>query len=191
MSSEGVQQLGVLADLFAEALAFSRPQSVAVLGIAGGNGLEHVDSTVTKRVVGIDLNSTYLEAVAHRYSSLPGLELRCADLVEQSLNIEPVQLVHVALVFEHAGLGRCLENALSLVAPGGALSVVLQLPSKIEQGVSATPFASIQSLKSLFSFVDVNLFRETIQSRGFRLARETMRTLPAGKAFWWGVFERN
>jgi len=37
-----------------------------------------------------------------------------------------VELVHAALIFEHAGTGRCLENAISLVSPGGHLSVVTQ-----------------------------------------------------------------
>jgi len=189
MNSEEVQQLGVLSELFAEAVAFCRPRSLAVLGVAGGNGFEHIDSKVTKRVVGLDVNLSYLDAVSRRYSSACGLELHCVDLAEQVLELEPVQLVHAALVFEHAGVGRCLDNALSLVARGGTLSAVLQLPSEIEQGVSATPFASIQNLKSHFSFVDLTCLRETLEKRGFRLVRETRRSLPAGKAFWMGVFE--
>ena len=41
MGSADVNQLAPLADLFGEALAHLRPRSVAVLGVAGGNGLEH------------------------------------------------------------------------------------------------------------------------------------------------------
>jgi hypothetical protein len=201
MKSEEVQQLGVLSDLFAEALAFCHPASLAVLGVAGGNGFEHIDPNVTKRVVGVDVNPSYLDAVSRRYSSLCGLELHCLDLAEQKVNVEPVKLVHAALIFEHAGVVRCLDNALSLVgAPSkhsvglsgehSALSVVLQLPSVIEQGVSATPFPSIQNLKSHFSFVDPTWLRETLEARGFRLVRETRRSLPAGKAFWMGIFTR-
>jgi hypothetical protein len=67
---------------------------------------------------------------------------------------------------------------------------VLQLPSEIEQGVSATPFSSIQNLKSHFSFVDPKWLRETLEARGFRLMHETLRSLPAGKAFWMGIFRR-
>jgi hypothetical protein len=44
--------------------------------------------------------------------------------------LEPVQLVHAALVFEHAGVDDCLDNALSMIAPGGNLSVVLQMPAE-------------------------------------------------------------
>ena len=83
MSSVEVQQLGALSDLFAEAIGHCRPLSIAVLGIAGGNGLDHIDSSLTARVVGLDLNPQYLEAVRERYSHLPGLELHCVDLSEQ------------------------------------------------------------------------------------------------------------
>src|SRR5271169_7263165 len=62
MSSVEVQQLVALSDLFAEAVRCCRPASIAVLGIAGGNGLDHVDSSTTARVVGLDVNPLYLEA---------------------------------------------------------------------------------------------------------------------------------
>ena len=62
MGSAAVNQLVPLADLFGEALARLRPRSVAVLGVAGGNGLEHVDGTLTTRVVAVDVNQAYLDA---------------------------------------------------------------------------------------------------------------------------------
>lgn len=66
MSSPGVAQLKALADLFEEALNQCRPKSVAILGIAGGNGLERIDISVTNQIVGIDIHPTYLEVVRNR-----------------------------------------------------------------------------------------------------------------------------
>lgn len=188
MQSAGIRQSGVLSELFAESLAFCSSHSVAVLGIAGGNGLEHIDPQLTNRIVGLDVNPAYLQAVMRRYPRLPGLELHCVDLAEEVLDLAPVQLVHAALVFEHAGVGRCLENALSLMAPGGALSAVLQLPSQVEEGVTATAFPSIQKLRSHFSFVDPAWLRETLEKRGLRLRHEVQRSLPGGKGLWLGIF---
>lgn len=188
MSSLEVQQSGVLSELFAEAVGRCRPVSVAVLGIAGGNGLGHIDSSVTRRVVGLDLNPLYLEAVRERYSHLPGLEVHCVDLSEQQLALEPVQLVHAALIFEHAGVGRCLENAISMMVPGGNLSVVLQLPAEGGEPVSASQFPSIRNLRSHFSIVSPAWLRDLLAARGFRLTYRTIRTLPAGKGFWAGIF---
>ncbi len=190
MDSPEVHQLGALAELFAEALAYCRPASVAVLGIAGGNGLCHVDRTITKRIVGLDVNPSYLEAVRSRHAPGDDLELRCVDLAEQRVHLQPVQLVHAALVFEHAGVDLCLENALSLVDPGGALSVVLQLPTEVEQNVATSRFPSMQTLKSHFSLVEPEWLCQTLAERGFRLTHEVRRTLPAGKGFWMGVFRR-
>jgi len=188
MSSAEVQQLGALSDLFAEAIGRCRPFSIAVLGIAGGNGLDHIDSNITPRVVGLDLNPLYLEAVRQRYSHLPGLELHCVDLSEQHVELEPVQLVHAALVFEHAGVDCCLENATSMILPGGNLSVVLQLPTESGQTVGASQFSSIQNLESHFSLISPAWLCESLAGRGFRLIHQTTRALPVGKGFWTGIF---
>ncbi len=86
MNSTGVQQLGALSDLFAEALRHCRPASVSILGIAGGNGLDRIDGKTTSRIVGQDLNPIYLEAVRQGYSHLAGLELHCVDFLSGSSN---------------------------------------------------------------------------------------------------------
>ena len=191
MQSAEVAQLGTLADLFGYALARCRPRSVAILGIAGGNGLERIDPAITERVVGIDLNPSYLEAVRQRHASLRGLELHCGDLAERLAEAEPVELVHAALIFEHAGMGRCLDHAVSLVAPGGTLSVVLQLPGEPGTEVAATAFPSVQQLRAGFGLIAPEEFRHAMQARGFRLDHELGRALPAGKGFWMGLFTRS
>lgn len=68
MNSANVQQLDALSELFARALAYCRPSSVAVLGIAGGNGLERIDLDTTKRILGFDINASYLDEVRQRYA---------------------------------------------------------------------------------------------------------------------------
>ncbi len=188
MGSDNVRQLGALSDLFERALDLCPPESVAILGVAGGNGLERIDSAITKRIVGLDINANYLEAVRQRHGTLPGLELCCVDLADTPLSLTPVDLVHAALVFEHTGLGRCLENALLLVAPAGRLSVVLQLPSEAEQDVTPTRYATMQTLRDSFALIDVSQFREALEGRGFDLFHQEQRSLPAGKAFWLDIF---
>jgi hypothetical protein len=188
MNSEEVQQLGALSELFVEAIERCRPSSIAVLGIAGGNGLEQIDSSVTRRIVGLDLNPQYIETVRQRHSHLPGLDLRCVNLSEQRIMLEPVQLVHAALIFEHAGVDRCLENAIALTAPGGNLSVVLQLPAESGKAVGTSRFASIENLHAHFSFVRPAALCESLAGRGFRLTHETTRNLPGAKGFWAAIF---
>jgi hypothetical protein len=190
MGSAAVNQLAPLADLFGEALARLRPRSVANLGVAGGNGLEHIDSTLTTRVVGIDVNPGYLTATKQRFSDLRGLELHCVDLQHHPLDLEPVALVHAALVFEHAGTEKCLDNAVSLVSGGGHLSVVLQLPSEDRPVVTPSAFASMETLAGDFTFVDPHQLRRLLAQRELRLTHQARVTLSSGKAFWSGYFER-
>ena len=190
MASAEVGQLQVLSDLFAEAIHRKPPASVALLGIAGGNGLDRIDPEKTSRIVGIDINPLYLDAVRSRYPHLPGLELHCIDLGEDTLDLEPVDLVHAALIFEHAGLGRCLDNALSLLADEGMCSVVLQLPCDSRQNVGLSGIASIQRLAADFSLIDPSQLRASLEEHGFRLVHETRASLPEGKALWMGNFAR-
>jgi hypothetical protein len=187
MSSAEVQQFEALSDLFAAALKYCQPSSVAILGVAGGNGLKHVNRAVTRRIVGLDINPCYLDEVRQRFNDI---ELHCMDLAEERIDLQPVNLVHAALVFEHAGVGLCLDNAIALVAKDGALSVVLQLPSELAQGVSASPFPSLQKLKAGFTMIEPLWLKETLQGRGFELLSSSQRSLPAGKSFWMGIFRR-
>lgn len=190
MSAPGVEQLAPLKELFARLLAATTPVSVGILGVAGGNGLEAIDSQVTRRIVGVDVQPEYLEAVSRRHAALPGLELHCLDLASERICSPPVDLVHAALVLEHAGTDLCLDNAVEWVAPGGWLSVVLQLPSTVEQGVSATGFASLLTLKERFQLIEPSWLTATLEERGFSLERQDCWPLPSGKGFWHGVFRK-
>lgn len=188
MGADNVRQLAALSELFERALDFCNPESVAILGVAGGNGLERIDPAITKKVIGLDINPKYLDVIRERFADLPGLELHQSDLAAKPLDLIPVSMVHAALVFEHTGLGRPLENALRLVAPGGKFSVVLQLPSEAVQDVTPTRFTSMQALRDCFTLVDVAQFRKELEGKGFDLLHDERRSLPGGKALWLGIF---
>ena len=189
MNSPGVEQLGALADLFENALLYSLPDSVGILGIAGGNGLDRVDSAVTTRILGVDIQPAYLEAARERYRNLP-LTLICADLRSEILNEEPLRLVHAALIFEHAGLEQCLRNSISLVMCDGYLSVVLQRRSTTEGEISRTQFSAMEALAEHFRLVDQNELCTSLEEMNFTLRHEVGCGLSGGKAFWLGLFKR-
>jgi hypothetical protein len=178
MNAPDVEQAIALADLFEEALRHCRPDSVAILGVAGGNGLDRIDTDITRRVLGIDIHPGYLDAMRSRYPR-PPLTLLCADLQRESAVGSPVRLVHAALIFEHAGTEECLHNAVSLVVPNGYLSVVLQLRSAAEAEVSPTRYSVMQSLSGHFRIVDRTARKTALESRGFALMQENLRGSPA------------
>ena len=81
-----------------------------------------------------------------------------------------------------------VENAIAMVAPGGHLSVVLQLPSESGQKAVTSHFPSIESLGLHFSMISPEWLFDSLAGRGFRLNHQTTRALPAGKSFWAGIF---
>ena len=190
MAAPGVAQLGPLSQLFARALRQCRPRSVAVLGVAGGNGLEHITGSGVDRVVGVDINPAYLEEVSRRYGEIAALELCCADIARQQVPAAPVDLVHAALILEHTGLEPALSNALALVAPAGHLSVVLQLRSAA-QVVTPTQYESMQTLRDHVVVIDNGALRSALHAAGFGPVEEARgAALPSGKGFWLGIFAR-
>jgi threonine dehydrogenase-like Zn-dependent dehydrogenase len=189
MRSREVQQLDALSELFAAALERFQPPSVAVLGVGGGNGLDRIDSRVTKRVVGLDFNRHYLDEARKRYGETCNLSLHCVDLAQELVELEPVHLVHAAVVFEHAGVNRCLDNAVSLVNDGGVFCAVLQLPSPAEREIGASNFPSMLTLQDNFTLVDPIIFQQKLASMGFQTVHEVLRSVP-GKGLWMGAFER-
>ena len=93
-----------------------------------------------------------------------------APEVQQLVDVEPVELVHAALIFEHAGIVRCPENAGRLVAAGGGLSVVLQLASESHANVAPTTFASMQNVCFIANLSDAR--------NGFRQAKQAADNAP-------------
>ena len=66
------------------------PKSVAVIGCAGGNGLDRLVESGVERIVGIDINPAYVETVRRRFGSrIPGLELHVADVQSMLPQIAP------------------------------------------------------------------------------------------------------
>src|SRR5450759_4009390 len=95
MALPNVGQAQLLSDVFAGALTKYAPRSVAVLGCAGGNGLDRVSSKVTERVVGVDLNPDYVQQARTLFDhQIPLLELLVGDVQTDELAFAPVELVY-------------------------------------------------------------------------------------------------
>jgi SAM-dependent methyltransferase len=184
MNSPAVSQRPVLSRLMAEALAAVQPQAMLVLGCSTGNGLEHVNPTVTSRVAVIDLNPEYLRRLGEQCSN-PGfaLDVQCVDLAHAGFEPETFDLVHAALILEYLEWPLLLPRVASALKHGGALSVVLQLPSASSPAVTPSPFVTLQSLESLFHFVDPAVLVEAASDSGLTLSSRRTEPLPAGKAF--------
>lgn len=154
MGPDGVDQLAPLSRAFAQVYAMLRPERLLVLGCATGNGFEHVDPAVTRRVVGVDLQPEYLEIARARHRRLGGaLELVCRKAEDCSFEPGAFDLVFAALFFEWVDPARMLAAVSTWVAPGGMVCGIVQLASAGHAPVSSTAYASVQCLREAMHLV--------------------------------------
>ncbi len=74
MALPEVAQAQSLSSLMALALTEYTPMSLAVIGCTTGNGFEYINTALTRRVVGIDINSDYLKILETQFDGrIPGL----------------------------------------------------------------------------------------------------------------------
>lgn len=185
-----VGQARMLVHELEELLQTHAPTSVALIGCAGGNGFEEVAKAGTARVVGLDINSTYIAAAAARYASrIPVLELHCADIAGDTLSMPAVELVYCALVFEYVDVSKALKNIRALCLPTGLLAAVLQLPKEGAESVSPSRFVNLKQLGSILRLVPPDNLREVAEGQGFELISEKLITLESGKHFCLQLFK--
>ena len=73
--------------------------SAIVFGVAGGNGLEHVNLKKYSKIYGIDINNAYLDNVKKRYSFMEDiLECKRIDLTCKTDMLPEAELVIANLV---------------------------------------------------------------------------------------------
>jgi len=100
MSASGVFQLQTLNMIMSEQCEYGK-KTVMVLGAAGGNGFEHLNSAGI--VYAVDVNGNYLKQSAERFPSLKDkLKLICCDLNEAEL--PACELLICNLIIEYLGM---------------------------------------------------------------------------------------
>jgi cyclopropane fatty-acyl-phospholipid synthase-like methyltransferase len=160
------------------------PKSVAVIGCAGGNGLDRLVESGIERIVGIDINPAYVKTVRRRFRSrIPGLELHVADIQSMLPQIAPVDLIFAALILEYVDVPMTMRSFQKLCAPDGALVVILQAASPNVEKTSPSPYKSIQLLAPAMRLLEQGDVQERATAAGFSLASSRIVSLRSGKDF--------
>ena len=184
MDLPSVRQAALLASTLRRVVAAFRPRSLAVLGAAGGNGLELVDPAIVRRVVAVDFNAEYLAVCAHRHAaSFARFEPILHDLSLGPPAMEPVECAYAGLVLEYVPTGPFYAYLPALMTGGGIFAALLQLPAPDLPEVSPSPFGSLEALGPVFSHVNTDLMHEALSVRGFSRLEEERIVLDSGKPF--------
>jgi hypothetical protein len=189
MSLPSIGQAQMLADQLAHLIARYRPASVGIVGCAGGNGLDRIETWSVERVVAVDVNPRYVEASRARHARrLTCLDLYCADVQTGSLQFEPVDLMYAALLFEYVDVPSILATIKRNCRSGGILATVLQLPSRDQHPVSASPYRSLNSLAPIIKLIAPADLCGYAETAGFTAVYSEIITLASGKQFWLQAF---
>lgn len=180
MEMASVQQAQMLRSELHRAVRRYGPQSLAILGSAGGNGLEVLDGATPESVIAIDINPEYLAACRSRYQT-PSRQLRTIqwDLSIARPPMRPVDLVFVALVLEYLNLDAFLTYAPSLVAEGGHLIILSQNSDASGSPITPSGIPSLNSLESIHRTVDDGKVIGTLTEPG-RLLLESRSAITSG-----------
>ena len=145
MALPTVGQAALIANELARAVAAHEPRSVAVLGCAGGNGLERLIGSSARRIVAVDINPDFAAATEARFRGrIAELEVVVADVEDDSQVFDPVAFIHAALLLEYVDLGRALSFMRRHCRPEGTLAVLLQLPSTEIADITPSPYVSLR-----------------------------------------------
>jgi hypothetical protein len=184
MSLPTVGQAQMIADQLDRAVARWVPKSVAVIGCAGGNGLERIAAGTVEHVVAVDVNPDYIERTRVRHAQrLRGLELVCADVQSESATYSPVDLTYAALLFEYVDVHSTLKTLKRNSRPNAVLTTVLQLPHSNIHAVSPSPYKSLGRLASAITLVAPETLCHAAVDVGFTTADAMTIELTSGKMF--------
>jgi SAM-dependent methyltransferase len=191
MSEPHVGQLSLLSEITGYLLATYKPRHFAILGCGGGNGLEHVDNTVTTSVHAVDINAGYLEITARRYKQrIHGLRLYCLDISHDKLDLHNVDLFLLALILEYVDPEIVISKVCRCMNRRGVVSVVIEKKNG-EPFVSQTGYTSLTVLEEVAREIDGSTL-ETLMNRHHLIpAEHVIYSLPGLKnlELWNFTFE--
>lgn len=180
MSLDSVFQLQALNKIMKDQFYSYPVKSVMILGIAGGNGLEHIDKGVFDKVYGVDINKEYLEMCSKRYSELSGVfEAVHDDLTQDISSLPYADFVIADLLIEYIGY-ECFQKAVKQISPK-YVSAVIQI-NMDDSFVSESPYIHVfDRLDEIHHQMEESLLVDAMEQIGYKKVLQTDEALPNGK----------
>lgn len=182
MSLDSVRQLQAMNEIMKGQFGTYPVKSAMVLGVAGGNGLEHADRSKYSCVYGIDINEEYLRAVEERYTDMAGI-LKCLriDLINEAERLPHAELIIANLLIEYIGY-PAFQRAVKQAAPE-YVSCVIQINTDTAQWVSDSPYIhAFDGLDEVHHQMEEKALTEAMEETGYSLILCERMPLPNGKA---------
>ncbi len=180
MKLSSVMQLQSLNQMMKQQFNTYPVTSVMILGIAGGNGLEHIDKNKFQKVYGIDINREYLTTVKERCSDISSI-LECIqlNLIQDADKLPTAELLVADLLVEYIGY-KCFQEIIEQVQPK-YVSCIIQI-NVDGSWVSNSPYIHIfDNLDKVHHQIEEDSLIQVLRGMGYKLITQTENPLPNGK----------
>ena len=182
MKLDSVMQLQAMNEMMKAQLDTYPISSVMILGIAGGNGLEHIRKDQLEKVYGVDINPSYLEETIRRYPDLNGiLECCCVNLIDEYDKLPKSDMVIANLLIEYIGY-QCFQQVIQHVNPK-YVSCIIQINME-DRWVSDSPYLHVfDGLEQVHHQMDEQALEKTMGEIHYHAIKTREHLLPNGKKF--------
>lgn len=180
MKLDSVMQLQALNEMMKSQFNTYPVSNIMILGIAGGNGLEHISKDKFERVYGVDVNSDYLKEVTRRYSDLDGiLECLCINLINESDKLPKTDMIIANLLIEYIGY-ECFQKAIQQ-ANSKYVSCIIQINIE-DHWVSNSPYLHVfDGLEQIHHQMEEHTLEKAMLEIDYHVIKTLEHMLPNGK----------
>ncbi len=180
MKLDSVMQLQAMNEMMKAQFDDYPVSNIMILGVAGGNGLEHISKDKFEKVYGVDVNSDYLKEVIHRYSDLDEiLECLCINLLNETDKLPKTDMVIANLLIEYIGY-ECFQKVIRQANPR-YVSSIIQINTE-ENWVSESPYLHVfDGLEQVHHPMEEHALEQSMLEIDYHAIKILERMLPNGK----------
>lgn len=180
MQLDNIMQLQVLNSMMQKQLKSYSVDNVMILGVAGGNGLEYIETEKYNTVYGVDVNSEYLQELENRYRNLEGIiKCICIDLISETEKLPSCDFIIANLLIEYIGY-NCFQKVIKQVKPK-YVSCGIQVNTS-DEFVSDSPYLhSFDGLNSIHHQIEREELIKSMHDIRYKLVSIKEYSLPNGK----------
>lgn len=189
MKLDSVKQLQAMNEMMKTQFEDYPASRVMILGIAGGNGLEHIQKNQFEKVYGVDINASYLQEIKNRYMNLNGiLECLCIDLLKEYDQLPTADLVIANLLIEYIGY-ECFLKVIQQVKPK-YVSCIVQINEE-DHWVSDSPYLHVfDQLDEVHHLMEEQTLEKKMNEIEYHRIKTYEYKLPNGKKLIQMDYER-
>lgn len=180
MKLDSIQQLQAMNEMMYYQFYRYPISTLMILGIAGGNGLNHISTDKIEKVYGVDINQTYLEECVKRYSNLKHIFYPIqTNLLDTTITLPKVDMVIANLLLEYIGYDNFL-NIVQKVQPS-YISCIIQIDST-SNFVSESPYIHVfDCLEKIHYDINQDKLTDCLQTNQYKFIYKKEKQLPNEK----------